>query len=274
MFGEAFMNMYTEKNENFKTGFFDIDDCICGVPKGSIITIGARTSMGKTAFAVSICNHLLDMDKKVLFCELEENLVLLEKRFIYTKTKIQRLNNSWFRNDMSSREWNDIINELNYFNNKPLTILCKQTLTTEEIEEKVKEGKPDILFIDSIQCLKMPKAPNMTDAINLAVKEVKRIAAENDLIVVLTSQVSRGTESRYDHRPLLSDLRNSSLLEELSDLVLLLYRPEYYEPQKVDLKGKAEVLITKNRFGKLDLVPLYFYKGIFADRMCENSEEE
>lgn len=274
MFGEAFMNMYTEKNENFKTGFFEIDDCICGVPKGSIITIGARTAMGKTSFAISVCNQLLDMDKKVLFCELEENLVSTEKKFIYTKTRLSKLNCPWVANNMDSKEWNEISHAMNYYGNKPLTLLCKPTLTTEEIEEKVKEGKPDILFIDSIQCLKMPKAPNMTDAINLAVKEIRRIAVENDLIVVLTSQVSRGTESRYDHRPLLSDLRNSSLLEEVSDLVLLLYRPEYYEPQDFELKGKAEVLIAKNRFGKLDLVQMYFYKGIFADRMCENSEEE
>lgn len=274
MFGEAFMNMYTEKPENFKTGFFDIDDCICGVPKGSIITIGARPAMGKTSFAISVCNRLLYMDKKVLFCELGESLVSIEQRFIYTKTRLSKLNCSWFTNNMESEEWNEVINAMNYYGNKPLTTLCKTTLTTEEIEEKIKEEKPDILFIDSIQCLKMPKAPNMTDAINLAVKEVKRIAVENDLIVVLTSQLSRGTEARYDHRPLLSDLRNSSLLEEISDLVLLIYRPEYYDPEDVDLKGKAEVLIAKNRFGILALVPLYFYKGIFADRMSENSEAE
>jgi len=272
MFGEAFMNVYTENNENFKTGFWEIDDCIHGISKGSIVTIGGRPSMGKTSFAVAICNNLLETGKQVLFCELDENLELLERRFIHTKTRLRILRTPC--SNMNSSVWNEVLQTINYFDNKPLTTLCKPILTVEEIEEKINEKKPDVVFIDSVQCLKMSKAPNMTEATNLAIKEIKRIASENKIIVVLTSQLSRGTETRFHHLPELSDLRNSSLLEELSDVILLLYRPEYYNHDDIDLKGRAHVLIGKNRFGQLGFVPLYFYNGIFTNTQAENTEAE
>lgn len=262
MFGEAFIEAYENKEKYFETGFIGLDESISGVTKGSIITIGARPSMGKSSFAISICNHLLDTDKKVLFCELDSSEQTIERQFLQIKSRICDY-------QYNKKDWEKIKEAIDYYQKKPFTLFCKVNMSIEELEEKVKEEKPDILFIDCIQCIKMPKAPNLTEAINLAIKEVKRIAVENDLIVVLTSQVSRSSLYRCDHRPIISDLRNGSLLEDLSDVIMMIYREEYYDRENKDLKNKADIIIAKNKFGELSYVNLYFAKGFFANTFEE-----
>ena len=266
MFGEAFIDFYKRDEKLFETGFAELDMCVSGVTKGSLITIGARPAMGKSSFAISICNHLLDLGKKVLFCELDSSEQTAERHFISVKTKVQQP-----IAPVISKEklWEKITKAIQFYQEKPFTLFCRVNMSIEELEEKVKEEKPEILFIDCIQCIKMPKAPNLTEAINLAIKEVKRIAVENNLIVVLTSQASRTTEQRFDNRPMLSDLRNGSLLEDLSDVVLMLYRPEYYDRDNKDLKNRADVIIAKNKFGELHYVELFFSRGDFANSLEE-----
>ena len=111
----------------------------------------------------------------------------------------------------------------------------------------------------------MPKAPNFTDSINLAVQEIQRIARETGVIFVLLTQLSRSVESRCDKRPLLSDIRNSSLLEELSDVVMMLYRESYYNCDDETNKNLAEINFPKNNFGPLPIIMLKFENGIFSD---------
>jgi len=267
MFGKAFIDFYNTDEKLFETGFVGLDACLSGVTKGSIVTIGARPAMGKTSFAVSVCNHLLETDKKVLFCEIDSSELTAERQFISVKTKIRQPIKPTAE---KIKEWEKITQAIQFYNDKPFELFCKSNMTIEELEEKIKEEKPEIVFIDSIQCIKMPKAPNLTEAINLAIKEVKRMALENDLIVVLTSQASRAPEARYDKRPMISDLRNGSLLEDLSDVVLMIYRPGYYDRDNDDLKNRAEIIICKNKFGELSNFELKFENGIFSDYSTED----
>lgn len=262
MFGNDFIEMYKEDKKYFETGFRDIDECIWGVTKGSIITVGARPSMGKTSFSISVCNHLLETGKKVLFCELDSTQVMLERQFIYLKTQI-------LPKKYSKDDWAKISEAIDYYNSKPLSVYCKVNMSIDELEEKIKAEKPDVVFIDCIQCLKMPKAPNLTEAINLAIKEVKRIAVENDIIVVLTSQLSRSNEYRFEKVPQISDLRNGSLLEDLSDVVMLIHRPAYYDKDDAELRNRADIITVKNKFGGLSLISLDFLLGIFLNKPLE-----
>ena len=108
----------------------------------------------------------------------------------------------------------------------------------------------------------MPKAPNLTEATNLAIQEIKRIAIENETIIVLLSQLSRSVEARCDKTPMLSDLRNGSLLEEISDIVLLIYRDEYYNSDS-DRKNYAEIFIAKNQFGPTCVISLKYNTPFF-----------
>ena len=267
MFGEAFIKMYENDEKYFETGFTGLDECIKGVTKGTVITIGARPAMGKTSFSISICNHLLETGKKVLFCAIDSSESTAEKQFLQIKSKI-------YKNNYNKEDWEKLTKSIQYYNEKPFSLFCKVNMTIEELEEKIKEEKPDVVFIDCIQCIKMPKAPNLTEAINLAIKEVKRIAVENNLIAVLTSQVSRAAENRYDKMPILSDLRNGSLLEDLSDVILLIYRAAYYEKEIKDLQDKADIIIAKNKFGNLDVIPLIFKNGIFSDYKTDDYIKE
>ena len=236
------------------TGFSDFEPFLENInSKDSIITIGGRPSMGKTSFALSICNCLLKEKHKVLYVSLDYSKEEIEKRFIENKIKAKiEKKNSLLVN-----------NAINFYKNSNLSILAQTNLDIEKLEETIKDVKPDFLFIDYIQLLKMPKAPNLTESTNLAIYEIKRITRENNLCVFLLSQLSRNPETRINKRPILSDLRNGSLLEELSDVVVMIYRENYYEMNnEISL---AEILVRKNNSGLLGNFYLKFNNGFFEN---------
>ncbi len=232
----------TEENV-FSTGFSEIDELLPNVDKGSIITIGARPAMGKTSFALSIVSHLLADNKKVFYFSPSATVKRITKRLISNKLKIHSYE---FEKELQTNE-NSIKEALKYYSDKNLYINDKTNITVEDIETEVKENIPDFVFIDYIQLLKMPKAPNFTDSINIAVQEIKRIANETGVIFVIISQLSRAVEERLDKRPLLSDIRNSSLLEELSDIVLMIYRDGYYNLEDETLLKLSFVKMSSDR---------------------------
>ncbi len=278
MFGDKLFQFYEEKEKNFETGFFNIDNVFINtnIPKGSIITIGARPGMGKTSFEISICNHLLEMGKKVLFCKLDSSEIMTEAYLVSVKTKIS---DSIALRAYDVEDFNKICDAVQFFNEKNLEILCKMNISIEEIEEKIKAVKPDIVFIDSVQCLKMQKAPNYTDAINLAVKDIKRIAIENNLIFVLISQLSRKPEIQNCRAPILSDLRSGSFLEDISDFILFIHRKYYYsyicsdydcDDDYGNSKNEAEIIVGKNKFGETGKFYLKYERGLFKDFSSED----
>ena len=152
---------------------------------------------------------------------------------------------------------------LETYANKKIEIVDKSSLVIEEFEEKIQELKPEIVFVDYVQLLKMPKAPNLTEATNLIIHEIKKIAVENNVIVVLLSQLSRSVEARCDKHPLLSDLRNGSLLEEISDIVLMIYRDDYYNLEEEN--DIAEIMVVKNSLGNTGAINLKFENGYFRN---------
>lgn len=252
----------TEENL-FSTGFSEVDEFLQNAERGSIITIGARPSMGKTSFALSIVNHLLEQNKKIFYFSPALTAKAVTKRLIASKLQMY-----FFDLTKKFEEKKDeIVKTLEYFCEKELYISDKTNLTIEDIEAEIKENTPDIVFIDYIQLLKMPKAPNFTDSINLAVQELKRIAAETGVIFVILTQLSRAVEARCDKRPMLSDIRNSSLLEEISDAVLMIYRDEYYNPDNIENKAIAEIIFAKNSFGPQGIVSLLFTGINFKNRL-------
>ncbi len=245
----------------FSTGFEDIDECMLNVDKGSIITIGSRPAMGKTSLAFSILNYLLEENKKVFYFSPSNTIKMIEKLLIINKLGIDFFH---FEKELKSKG-NLFKKTLEYYSDKEFYISDKTNLTVEDIENEIKENIPDVVFIDYIQLLKMPKAPNFTDSINLAVQELKRIAQETGVIFVILTQLSRGVEERCDRRPLLYDIRNSSLLEELSDVVMMIYRESYYNFDDETNKNLAEIIFRKNNFGPLSVIMLRFEKGRFSN---------
>ena len=245
-----------KKTDFFTTGFLDLDIFCKYLEGGNVLTIGGRPAMGKTSFALSLLNHILDRKKNVLFFTMDS-----PKEKVVNKLVAEKIGTPLFsliEGKVREEEVNIILES---FNDNNLEIVDKTDLSIDDAENYIKEYKPDIVFINYIQLLKMPKAPNLTEATNLAIKEVKRIAVENNVIVVLLSQLSRAVEARTDKHPLLSDLRNGSLLEEVSDVILFIYREEYYN-NETEFPDN-EIIVAKNTVGPVGKICLDFKNGFF-----------
>lgn len=253
-----------KKAELFTTGFEDLDVFTKHLERGDIMTIGGRPAMGKTSLALSLVNHLLEKNKNVLFFSIDVSKERFVQKLVAEKMGIPIF--QLMEGKVCEKEVNII---LDYFEDKTLEIVDKATLSIEDIENNIKEIKPEIVFIDYVQLIDVSKAPNRTEAINLVIKEIKRIAVENNVIIILLSQLSRAVESRCDKRPLLSDLRNVSLLEEISDIILFIYREAYYNPETE--YPSNEIIIAKNTIAPTGTVSLDFKNGFFRNLPVSNT---
>lgn len=258
-----------------QTGFIDFDT-IMGLTegKGALVTIAARPAMGKTTFMLSIMENILQKNKKCLYFSLEMSAAQIKNRILLmsaeiglTPAKLGKLTASNFEKIAKTLE---IMSKWN------LSVDDTSCITVEEIEEKIKEEKPEIVFIDYFQLLGgKPKQDRLTQ-IEENMKDLKRISKENEVIIFMASQLSRAVESRCDKHPMLSDLRESGAIENISDVVVFLYRDEYYNFGEYDdelrPKGETEVIVAKNKFGCCGVVHLTFKANIpkFYDKIVES----
>lgn len=263
IFNETLLDI-TERNY-FSTGFKQIDECIKSLDSGSIITIAARPAMGITSFSVSLVNHLLEKNKKIIYYSSSLKTNQLVKNFLLYKADI---------NFSDIFDWSNTVNKhkiklknaIEFYNKKDLYIEDKTNLTVEEIEEKIKEIRPDVVFINYIQLLNISRKENCTKITDTVMTEIKRIAEEAGVIFVLLSSLSKDLELRENKRPILSDIKNSDLIEEFSDVILMIYRESYYNPDiDSDYKNVAEISCLKNNYGSLPFVFLEYKNGIFKE---------
>lgn len=252
------------KKTNFSTGFEELDIFCKYIDCGDILTIGARPAMGKTNFSASLVNHFIDKGKKVLYFSMS-----MSSEYVVHRLVAEKIGTPLFPLLEGRVRKEEVDIALNSFEDKKLEIIDKTDLSIDDVECIIKDLKPDIVFIDYIQLLKMPKAPNLTEATNLAIKEVKRIAVTHNVIVILLSQLSRAVEARMDKHPLLSDLRNGSLLEEVSDVIMFIYREEYYS--NTDDNPRNEIIVAKNTMGPVGTICLDFKHGFFKNRIIDNT---
>ena len=252
----------TEENRNaLATGFQDLDILLSGVEKGNLITIGARPAMGKTAFILSIMSNLLKQNKKCLLFSLEMSTSQIIKRLIAILGEIGliTMNHNKLLDDSQKSKIEYILTAISYLN---LTI-CDDIYTIEGIRNKIAEERPEYVFIDYLQLLETPRKKQRSEAITNIMLDLKQIAKENNCIIFISSQLSRALESRCDKRPMLSDLRESGDIENISDVVMFIYRDEYYksyanEEDYALNKGKAEIIIVKNKMGAVGTIELLF----------------
>ena len=255
------------ENQNkrfFKTGFEDLD-CILGIQeqKGALITIGARPAMGKTTFMLSIMENILLKNKRCLYFSLEISKEQVITRLLFHIAEISFIKSKM--NNMDEKDWEKLSDAMNNLLMWDLKIDDNSILKTEEIETAIKEQQPDVVFIDYLQLMDGKRKQDRCTQIEEIIKDLKRIAKENGVVIIIASQLSRAVENRYDKRPLLSDLRDSGSIENLSDVVIFLYRDEYYnfrEDDDIHPKGEAEVIIAKNKFGACGYIYLTFKSNI------------
>lgn len=249
-----------------KTGYKTLDKILGGVQKQDLIILAARPSMGKTSTALNIIlNSVIKEKMKVAFFNLEMGLIQIIDRILSIHTAIPM--NKIKKADLTEKQWCAITKAASMFagsNMKIYNRIFKLSLIKSECRKlKIKEGL-DIVVIDHLQLIECVKgAENRNVEISKITRELKLMAKELDVTILLLSQLSRGPETRSDHRPMLLDLRESGSIEQDADIVMLLYRDEYYNKDS-ETKGIIECIVAKNRNGQVGTVRLKWMPEIQA----------
>jgi replicative DNA helicase len=245
------------------SGFVDLDAKTSGFQPSDLVIIAARPSMGKTSFVLNVAQHVgIEQNQPVGFFSLEMSKEQLFLRMLTSEAKIdsQRLRTGYLRAD----DYGAISNALAKLEHAPVFIDDTPALGVLEMRAKARrlmaEHGLKLLIVDYLQLMQARgRYENRTQELGSISRALKGLAKELNVPVLALSQLSRAPESRSDHRPQLSDLRESGALEQDADLVLFIFRPEVYEP-KPEYEDLAEIIIGKQRNGPIGTVTLTFIK--------------
>ena len=256
------------------TGFYDLDDTLNGLQKSDLIILAARPSMGKTAFALNIAQNVAIRAKvPVAIFSLEMSKDQLMHRMLCSEAEVdsQRLKTG----NMQSKDWEKLANAMNEFSQAPIYIDDTSGCTITDIRAKcrrlkMQEKNLGLVLIDYLQLMEGSGREDRMQQISAISRGLKILAKELDVPVIALSQLSRAVESRTDKRPMLSDLRESGAIEQDADIVMFIYRDEYYrktedgeeEVQRAETKGESEIIIAKHRNGGLGTIKLIFQGNI------------
>lgn len=242
------------------SGFYDLDNLLSGFQNSDFIVLAGRPSMGKTALALNFSrNAALDHNIKIGFFSLEMSSKQLVERLITSESKID--SHLVRTGKLPKHEWKKLSNSANNLSESSLFIDDTADLNIMELRAKARQLKAekdiDIIFIDYIQLLHAPNHESRQQEISYISRSLKALAKELNIPVVALSQLSRAVESRTDHRPIMSDLRESGAIEQDADVVLFVYRKYVYSKNEED-EGLGEIIVSKHRNGPTGLVKVTF----------------
>ncbi len=238
------------------TGYGDLDRMITGLNKSDLILLAARPGMGKTAFALNIAaNAALRGKKTVAIFSLEMSREQLMNRLFAAEGGID--SRRLLTGELSTEDWVKVAELCPQFGGAPLYMDDTAGITVAEMKAKLRRVRDlGLVVIDYLQLMSTGRrSDNRVQEVSEITRSLKVMAKELNVPVITLSQLSRGTESRSDHRPMLSDLRESGSIEQDADIVLFLYREAYYEREKED-QSEAECIIAKNRHGETGSISL------------------
>ena len=248
-----------------ETHYSTLDEMTAGLQKADLVIVAARPSMGKTSFAMNIAeNAAIDDGKVVGIFSLEMSGEALIQRLLCSRSRVdaQKLRTgSLWADDMKK-----IAEAAAELAQAPLYIDDSPGISVSEMRAKARrlrqsQGRLDLVVVDYLQLMSggSKRFENRTQEVSAISRGLKALAKELAVPVVALSQLSRAPESRGgDHRPQLSDLRESGSIEQDADLVMFIFREEFYKPDDVDLRGKAEIIIAKQRNGPIGKFKLAF----------------
>ena len=244
-----------------ETGFRDLDYKTAGLQKSDLILVAARPAMGKTAFVLNIAEYVaLHSTSTIALFSLEMSKEQLVKRMLSMNSKVdsQKIRTG----NLEMEEWSKLVESVRRLGNSNLVIDDTSGITASEIRSKCRRLKIekglDLVIIDYLQLMSGSGkrwGENRQQEISEISRSLKVMARELDVPVIALSQLSRAVEQRPEKRPMLSDLRESGAIEQDADMVMFLYRDEYYNAES-EYKGQAEVIIAKQRSGPTGAIHL------------------
>jgi replicative DNA helicase len=241
------------------TGFTDLDYKTSGFQPSDLILVAARPSMGKTALVLNIAQYMaFKQNKHVAIFSLEMSKEQLMNRLLSMESKVD--SQSMRNGNLKDEDWGKLIESAGVIGDSNLMIDDTPGISIRELRSKCRKFKLesglDIIMIDYLQLMSgSGKSDSRQQEISDISRSLKAIARELNVPVVALSQLSRAVESRTDHRPMLSDLRESGAIEQDADVVMFIYRDDYYNKDSEN-KGIAEVIIAKQRNGPIGTVNL------------------
>ena len=256
------------------TGFTDLDYNTSGFQPSDLILIAARPSMGKTAFALNIAEYMIRKGKCVALFSLEMSREQLVNRLLSLESNVdsQLLRTG----NLSDSDWDSLLEGANIIGSSRLIIDDTPGISVSQLANKCRKYKLeqniDIIMIDYLQLMAgSRRAESRQNEVAEISRALKGLARELNVPVVALSQLSRAVEQRPDHRPMLSDLRESGSIEQDADVVMFLYREDYYN-KDTERKDVAEVIIAKQRNGPIGTVELVWLPKYTKFASMEKSE--
>lgn len=245
-----------EKYVGARTGFSLLDNITSGLNKSDLIIIAARPGMGKTSFAMNIATNVARRgDKEVVTFNLEMSKEQLASRLLSTEALVD--SNCLRNGRISGDDWVRLATSAGYLSTLPLFIDDTASMTVQQMKAKLRRTKNlGLVIIDYLQLMESTtRSDNRVLVISEITRQLKVMAKELNVPIILLSQLSRGVESRTDKRPMLSDLRESGSIEQDADIVLFLYRDAYYNKES-QRQNISECIVAKNRHGETGTVEL------------------
>ena len=257
-----------EEIENLGTGlsglptyFTDLDNYLSGLQDGNLAVIASRPSMGKSSLALNIGTSVAKEGKVVAFFSLEMTKEELVQRVLFSEAKVT--SGDARKGQLGPEKWSRVVEAASKVNNLPLYFDDAPVITVTDIRAKSRRLKSakglDLIIVDYLQLMQSTSRDNRQQEIAEISRNLKNLARELKVPILALSQLNRAAEAREDKRPRLGDLRESGAIEQDADIVMMLYRDDYYNPG-TDIPGVAEVNIVKNRSGMTGKVELFFSK--------------
>lgn len=271
-----------DKYKGIPSGFGMLDKYLTGLNKSDLILIGARPAMGKTSFALNLAQNIsMGARKKCIVFSLEMTKEQLAERLLSAQAGVesQKLKTGELTND----EWVRLGNAAGQFNDVELYLDDTSSITVPEIKSRIRRMKNvDAIIIDYLGLISSAsKKENRVQEVSEITRQLKMMAKDLNIPVICCAQLSRGTEGHgKNHKPQLADLRESGSIEQDADIVLFLYREDYYrndvsEDKQDDIDAnKTELIVAKNRHGATGSIEMTFDKEFTRFRSIDKSHYE
>ena len=240
-----------------KTGFYLLDNLLCGLKDDDLAIIAARPSMGKTALAMKIARNIASTGEPVLMRSIE-----MSRQALFTRATADIANvggTRFYNGQIEEQHWRDIVEAVGRLDTLPIYIDDRPMESIAGLQRAirgfVREHGHSAVIIDYLQYIQGDKADRHDLSVETITRGLKAVARELRIPIVLLSQLNRNLEKRNDKRPILSDLRDSGAIEQDADVIMFIYRDEVYNPDTKE-PGVAEILVAKNRNGQTGRVRL------------------